>query len=154
VADAGGVLAGYVSGCADTRRFRRRYALRIVPRLLVMFIRHGHVRRPAAWGWLQAGLRLARRRAALPGDQLRDYPAHAHLNLAAAWRRQGLGTRLLDHLLGALRARGIRGLHVSAASPDGQAFFRRAGFRQLAEYPAPADGGLPPHSVWILGLRL
>ena len=154
LADAAGTLAGYVSGCADTRLFHRRYARGIAQRLLGLFLLHGHWLRPAVSALLLASARAARTWRDVHGVLARDYPAHAHLNLAAAWRRQGIGAQLFDRLLATLRARDIRGLHISAASAGGQAFFARAGFQRLAEYPAPAILGQPPHTVHVMGLKL
>ena len=154
VADAAGTIAGYISGCADTPRFRRLYARRIAPRLLGLFLVRGHWRRPAVWALLLASARAARASRAVHGGLARDYPAHLHLNLAIAWQRRGLGMPLLDRLLAELRARGIRGVHISASSPGGQAFFARAGFQLLAEYPAPEIFNQPPHRAQLMGLKL
>ena len=57
VAEAAGGVVGYISGCADSRRFPCRYARHIAPRLLGLFLLHGHWARPASWRLLRGGAR-------------------------------------------------------------------------------------------------
>jgi len=64
------------------------------------------------------------------------------------WRRQGLGSRLLDSLLEHARARQVREvfLEVRAANVDAQRLYARRGFhtvgRRRAYYEDPPDDGL------------
>jgi ribosomal protein S18 acetylase RimI-like enzyme len=154
VAEVQGAVVGYLCGCADTARYRREYAWRVVPRLAVLFLLRGYWLRPRLWQWLIAGTRAARRWSAAHADIETDYPAHCHLNLAAAFQRQGVGQQLLDHFLTELRRRGVTGLHISASSVGGQAFFARAGFKRLVDYPLPTLPGQPPRGVQIMGFKL
>ena len=154
VAEVRGVVAGYLSGCADTAGYRREYARRIMPRLIAQLLWRGLWLQPRLWRWLVSGARAARQWSAAHAGIEADYPAHCHLNLATAFQRQGLGRLLLDRFLAALRTRGITGLHISAGSAGGQAFFARAGFQRLLAYPLPALPGQPPRQVQIMGFRL
>ncbi|TAN36687.1 MAG: GNAT family N-acetyltransferase [Verrucomicrobia bacterium] len=154
VAEVDGVVAGYLGGCADTARYRRTYAWRIAPWLVLRFLLRGHWLRPQLWPWLLAGVRVARLKSASHARIATDYPAHGHLNLASAFRHQGIGWLLLEHFLNELRRRGVRGLHISANSPGGQAFFARAGFKRLLDYPLPPLPGQPPRRVQIMGFRV
>ena len=154
VAEAQGAVAGYLCGCADTAHYRREYARRIMPRLAVLFLLRGYWLRPQLWRWLVAGARAARRWSAAHAGVEADFPAHCHLNLAAAFQRQGLGQQLLERFLAELRRRGVGGLHISAGSAGGQAFFARAGFKRLVDYPLPALPGQPPRGVQIMGFKL
>ena len=154
VAEVEGVVAGYLSGCADTARYRREYAWRIGPRVAGMFLLRGYWLQPRLWRWLLAGVRAARQWSAAHARIEAEYPAHCHLNLAATFQRQGVGQMLLDRFLAELRMRGIPGLHISASSSGGQVFFARAGFKVLTEYPLPPLSGQPPRRVQIMGIRV
>ena len=53
--------------------------------------------------------------------------------IAEPWRRSGVGTRLLELLLDHPAVRGVR--HVRLGTRDAMGFYRRLGFRDLAEAP-------------------
>jgi ribosomal protein S18 acetylase RimI-like enzyme len=154
VAEVGGIVAGYLSGCTDTARYRREFVRRISPRLATRVLLRGYWLRPCLWRWLAAGVRAARQWSAAHTGIETEYPAHCHLNLAVAFQRQGLGRLLLDRFLAELRTRGLEGLHISASAAGGQAFFSRAGFKLLLEYPLPPFPDQPPRCVQIMGIRL
>jgi N-acetylglutamate synthase len=56
-----------------------------------------------------------------------------HLAVHAAWRRHGLGRRLVDECLSGLRAAGIRRAIILVAGDNdcGRSFWRRAGWEEL-----------------------
>ncbi len=74
-----------------------------------------------------------------------EYPAHLHIDLQERARGTGLGRRLLERLLGDLRARGVPGVHLGVDDTNTNAigFYGHLGFRELDAEP----GGL------IMGLR-
>jgi ribosomal protein S18 acetylase RimI-like enzyme len=53
--------------------------------------------------------------------------------IAEPWRRSGVGTMLLELLLDHPAVRGVR--HVRLGTRDAMGFYRRLGFRDLAEAP-------------------
>ncbi|MCU0512458.1 MAG: GNAT family N-acetyltransferase [Anaerolineae bacterium] len=55
--------------------------------------------------------------------------------IAEAWRGQGQGTRLLHHLIGVARARGLTGISTDLLAWQGLPFFRRQGFQPLFTLP-------------------
>jgi len=129
VVDTGERVAGYILGTADTREFVRRYRAEWLPAFAA---RHGvAVERPD--GVLAAGLRPER--MLVPG--LDEYPAHLHIDLLPELQRRGLGRMLIQTLEDALRARGVRGLHLVAdpANTSAIAFYSRLGFVVLPAEP-------------------
>lgn len=62
------------------------------------------------------------------------YPAHLHINLAPAYRGQGLGGRLIDAFALAARDAGAPGMHI-VTSKDARnvRFYRGQGFHVVAE---------------------
>ena len=65
------------------------------------------------------------------------FPAQLHIQLVPRARRQGLGTRLMNQLLQALREAGVAGVHlgVSADNAAAIAFYERLGFSTLESHP-------------------
>ncbi|MFC5832590.1 GNAT family N-acetyltransferase [Nonomuraea insulae] len=73
-------------------------------------------------------------RAAPPAEELYErYPAHLHIDLLPRAQGRGLGRALIGALFGALRARGVPGLHlgVGSGNPGAHAFYLRMGFTEL-----------------------
>lgn len=60
------------------------------------------------------------------------YPAHLHIDILPRGQGAGLGRRLMEALLTALRERGVPGLHlgVGAGNPGAHAFYLRLGFTE------------------------
>ncbi|MEU9202095.1 GNAT family N-acetyltransferase [Streptomyces sp. NPDC048332] len=74
------------------------------------------------------------------------YPAHLHIDLLPEAQGGGSGSRLIHTLLGALRSRGVRGVHlgVGKANAGAVGFYRYLGFEVLVEEP----------SSFVLGMEL
>lgn len=69
-------------------------------------------------------------RGGVPEADLERYPAHLHIDLLPELQGQGWGRRLIDTLAGALRDRGVPGLHLVASIENvgALAFYDRLGF--------------------------
>lgn len=67
------------------------------------------------------------------------HPAHLHIDLLPELQGQGWGRRLIDTVVAALRARGVRGLHLAASADNigAIAFYPRVGFA-----PIPSHDGV------------
>lgn len=112
VAEQNGQVAGYLSGCRNTRRFYRIMAWRIVPGALWRATARGTLWDCAVWRlaywnlgiWIQ-GLFLRR-------IALMSFPAHFHVNLYADFRGQRIGQRLVARFLEELQADRVPGVHA------------------------------------------
>lgn len=128
VAERNGRVVGYIMGCKDTRRYLRLMLLRYGPQLLARVLTRvltGRYRRIATYRTLWWALSRGWREA--PDADLRRFPAHAHLGVAAELQRDGFliylcMVRLGDALIRHFRERGIRGLHGQIAEPYNQDF--------------------------------
>lgn len=131
VAEADGTLAGYLSGCLDTRRYLRVMGMRIVPAALLRAIGRGSFRR--LWALMPPKADFHRARI------LTDYPAHLHINLRADCRGQGGGGQLMQQFLQQAKQAGVVGIHagVSEQNMAARRFFERFGFVPLGCEPRP-----------------
>ncbi|WP_129339894.1 GNAT family N-acetyltransferase [Cellulomonas endophytica] len=76
-----------------------------------------------------------------PRPWLPAHPAHLHVDLLPRLQGAGLGRRLVEHLVAALAARGVPGVHlgVAAANVRARGFYAATGFVPL-EAPGAGDG--------------
>jgi GNAT superfamily N-acetyltransferase len=134
VAEVEGQVVGALLGGVDTGHFERVYQKHIRPRLLRRTLSGAY-----GWpGWLPALLRTewAGRQVQAPRVDRAQYPAHLHIGLLPAWRRQGLGTALVQCYEAYLRQRGIPGYHLFASSfhPLGVAFYFKLGLELIDQF--------------------
>jgi GNAT superfamily N-acetyltransferase len=77
------------------------------------------------------------------------FPAHLHINLAAAFRGRGIGARLIEAFAERARRAGAPGMHVvTGKGMRNVTFYLRCGFVELAA--APWNGG----TILFLGKSL
>lgn len=134
VAEAQGAMVGALLGAVDTERYRQVYKRRIRP-MLIRRCLSGAYGFP---GWLIPIIRteLACRNLVTPEVDLHQYPAHLHIGVLPDWRRQGIGTSLMEGFAETLRQRNISGYHLYASSfhPLGVAFYRKIGLEDLGQF--------------------
>lgn len=72
------------------------------------------------------------------------YPAHMHIDLLPAYQRQGWGGKLLNTLFEHLRAKGIKGVMLTAGTSNINAgnFYKKYGFEQLEIYETDVAFGM------------
>ncbi|MEU1471558.1 GNAT family N-acetyltransferase [Streptomyces sp. NPDC005761] len=142
LARPGRPASGYVLGVADTASFEQTLEREWWPAL-----RARHSGKPVREGSADAFARKwIDRPPTAPAEVAAAYPAHLHIDLLPEAQGGGHGSRLIHTLLGALRTRGVRGVHlgVGKANAGAVGFYRHLGFEQLVEEP----------SAFILGLSL
>ena len=134
VAEVEGQVVGALLGAVNTARFELYYHRYVRP-----LLRKRTLSGTYGWpGWLPAVLRTAwaEREVKAPSIDRQQYPAHLHIGLLPAWRRQGLGTDLMAHYAAYLRQRGVPGYHLYASSfhPLGVAFYDKLGLDLLGQF--------------------
>lgn len=128
-------LVGYLTGCPDSIQFgRARWLQFTLPTLWKIakgeYRSNGDTRR-----FLRRSLFLDRGpEESFPQKKsiLRDYPAHLHVNVDAAERSSGLGSRLLDRYCEDLQKKGVAGVHLFCGEMPLR-FYSKNGFTELAK---------------------
>jgi ribosomal protein S18 acetylase RimI-like enzyme len=146
VADRDGQAIGYVLGAADSTAFFRFFREQWLPTVADRF--------PPVEGrpsGRDEELRHLLHHAELmlvPAFAER-HPAHLHIDLLPEGQGQGLGRKLMESYLDALRKRGVPGVHLgmSPENTRARAFYDRLGFTELR---APGNAGGVVH----LGMSL
>ncbi len=134
VAEIQGQVVGVLCGAIDTNRFERVYNQRVRPYMWLRGFTGAY-----GWpGWLPAVIRTewAERDVIAPRvDRLR-YPAHLHIGILPEWRRQGIGTSLMNRFADYLQSRAVPGYHLYASSYHwmGVAFYRKLGLELLGQF--------------------
>ncbi|MGW0434125.1 GNAT family N-acetyltransferase [Micromonospora sp. NPDC003197] len=143
VLDDAGQAVGYVLGTADTANFVQRFRTEWLPRVADRY--PAPPGEPGTSDEIMAYLLHTPERMILP--DLKDYPAHLHIDLLPAYQRAGHGRKLIDTFTAALRRAGVPGLHLGmvTANESAHAFYRRLGFHTIDV----AD----PGPLTYLGLR-
>jgi GNAT superfamily N-acetyltransferase len=156
VAQLRGEIVGALLGAVDARCAEMAYERQVRPALVWRCLtgRYG-------WpGWLGAEIRTewAARGMQVPKPDCCQYPAHLHIGVHPHWRRQGIGTGLMDRFEQYLLSREIPGYHLYASSfhPQGVAFYRKRGLTELSAFQWRFHDGTRLRAVTeiIFGKRL
>lgn len=134
-----GRVVGYVVATPDTRSFEDWFRDEWWPPFTERWPRPDEERTRQDANLLYA---YGRHGGAEPyGD---TYPAHLHIDLLPEAQGQGWGRRLLETLTGALRERGVTGLHLGTDvnNVGAMAFYERLGFTPLASHPGVQAFGI------------
>ena len=137
-----GEVGGYIVGVADTREFVEWYSREWLPGFAQKYV---HIQPHTTKPEMITHLGFWPERMLI--DEVDEYPAHLHIDLLPRLQGKGYGRQLIETLSDALRARGVRGLHLSmdAANTNARAFYDRIGFTELPSSTADAP---------LLGIRL
>ena len=154
VAECDGVVAGYLTGCLDTRRCNRVMRRSVGPKAVAGAIRRGALWRAETWRLAAAFVGTALF-GGMPKVDLDEYPAHFHINLRQGFRGQGLGRQLIEQFRRQAQEQGIRGIHLVAWGDNecGRRFFETMGFRLLRQQPLvlPEGWGFQKTSTVVYG---
>ena len=122
-------VVGYVLGALDSRTFEADLERTWWPPLR----RRYPPTTPVASPLERAALALLRRPPRAGDGVVADFPSHLHIDLLPEGQGRGLGRRLMEHLLDALRVDSSPGVHlgVDARNVRAVGFYRALGFTEL-----------------------
>ena len=157
VASSGSSVVGFLLGSIDTKKQRRGMLLHILPssfwNILNGKYRIGSKSLRYTSKWIATILQREN-----TNPDLSVYPAHLHVNVAAAWRGRGLGRNLIEVYLSQLRNSGVRGVHLNTTDRNtvACALYERMGFQLLDSSPTQlwADYIDEPVQKRCYGLKL
>ena len=131
IAEVNTETAGYLLGAKDTARLARVAFCKIALPLLVKIVFRAALFNRKNLTFLCRML-LSCLRGELKTPELHElYPATLHINLAARFRSQGLGSDLIESYLAYLRQEQVAGVYLATISTQAAAFFERCGFSLL-----------------------
>jgi len=137
VAECEGRLVGYINGCMDNRRYGLVMFWLLVPALLIKGLKRGIFFRPEIHQMVRGALKNWRRIFSWRKKSFHSHQGHLHIGIAADFRKQQVGRKLLDTL--AAHAAGCGITELAASVHDGNKaagiFFEARGFVVRERYP-------------------
>jgi GNAT superfamily N-acetyltransferase len=126
-------ICGYAFGAFDSRTFYARYESEWRPSLCARFPEPAGD--PAGWTRLEQVYHAYHHPDYFCPEPYDRFPSHLHIDLLPRAQGRGNGRRMLEQIMDTLRARGSPGAHLGASALNSRAigFYRRLGFRELAE---------------------
>ncbi len=141
VAEDGEGVAGYIVGALDTPAFEHRLEAEWWPTLRPLYA-DPLPKPPEAWSADELRAWTIHHPRRTPAKLTEPYPSHLHINLLPRLQGQGMGAKLIDRWLDAMREAGSRGAHlgVGPANERARRFYRAYGFEELPrQKPKPHD---------------
>src|SRR3989338_7986716 len=89
VAEYENSIVGYLTGCKDTRRFKRIFYWRILPRAALISFSRGTLFRKKTLKLIRSLLRSYWRGELRRPDYYQEFPAHLHINVQDSYRQLG-----------------------------------------------------------------
>jgi ribosomal protein S18 acetylase RimI-like enzyme len=131
--------AGYVLGALHTGSFNQRLKSEWLPRLQKVHADPGDD--SAQWRGSDWVRRVVHHPFLDVPHVLEPYPSHAHIDLLAEARGQGIGRHLMQTLMEELARLGSRGVHLQVHPKNlaAQAFYSNLGFVPLSSPDLPDD---------------
>lgn len=128
-------VGGYILGAFDTHAFEKRLETEWWPDLRQRYAppAAAPTTRDERMAWLMHNPSRTPRRITEP------YPSHLHIDLLPRFQGGGWGKRMIDTWLGAMKARGSRGVHLGVGFTNERAvrFYRTYGFVVAEKLDAP-----------------
>ncbi len=121
---------GYILGTSDTARFSEWAEERWFP-----LLRQRYVTLPENFTDRDRHIAELIRRGYPVKEALKDYPAHLHIDILPEGQGGGMGRRLMETFIRALKENGVPALHleVGKANPRAIDFYRHLGFHTIVE---------------------
>ena len=158
VAESQGAVIGYLTGCLDSRRYRRIMGWRVVPQVGMKAIAHGVLGSRQTVRLLQAAITTWRAGGFRRQVPLKRYPAHFHINIRESFRGRAVGPQLLARFIEHVQSAGLGGLHAAVREDNRLAcrFFERMGFTVLSRHAVtmPDGAGFSSHVTLMYGRQV
>lgn len=124
-------IIGYVVGSQDVRRMHRIIKYKIVPHLAYKILLSGHLLSRNNLVLVKHILNSYVKGEFTTPDFSQEYPATLHINIATEYRKQHIGSTMVEYFLDFLRKKGVRGIHFGVLSEEAKKFFLKLNFNLL-----------------------
>ncbi|HER24990.1 MAG TPA: GNAT family N-acetyltransferase [Candidatus Atribacteria bacterium] len=124
-------VIGYIIGAQDIRKMRRLMKHKIVPGLICKALGRRQLLRRNSLILLKNIISSYLKGEFISPDFSQEYPATLHINIRAEYRRQNIGSLLIDHFLDFLQKENVRGVHFGVVSESAKDFFIKLNFNIL-----------------------
>ena len=149
-------VIGYILGAQDIRKMRKLMKYKIVPRLIYKALYHRQLLRRNNLILIKNIISSYLKGEFISPDYSKEYPATLHINITDEYRRQNLGSLLVDYFLDFLKRKNIRGIHFGVMSESAKKFFLKLNFNLLFtrefSFPRYLLGRNIPH--YIMGKQI
>jgi ribosomal protein S18 acetylase RimI-like enzyme len=127
-------VVGYLTGCINTMKQRRRWLKYVLPSVLLNLMRGRYTIGKKTWRYVYAMMGSALRRE-YPAVDHHEFPAHLHINIEASARGKGLGRRLLKVYLVQLNQLDVPGVFLETTNINEAAcrLYEGSGFEILVQ---------------------
>jgi ribosomal protein S18 acetylase RimI-like enzyme len=131
VATQGNQVVGYIIGTINVKNAKKTFKLKILPILIYKFFLKGLFFKKISRTFLfNLSFSLLKGEFFIP-DFTKQYPATLHINIDKNYRRDKLGSKLIETYLNYLKEKNIRGVYLSTLSEAATQFFIKMGFKPL-----------------------
>lgn len=158
VAEHGGRIVGYLTGCLDTNKYNRIIRKKILPKVILQAVQRGMFFYKDTWRLVIAALRTLTIGGFLRNIPINEYPAHLHINILQEFRGQRIGEQLMNKFFEQATQAGLSGIHLSTLADNvtGRKFFEKMGFTLISQHPAimPNDKPFKKNYTVIYGKKL
>jgi len=130
-------LAGYINGCMDNRRYGLVMFWLLMPAMLIKAFKRGLFFKPEIHQLLRGSLKNWRRIFVWRKSSFHSHQGHLHIGIAADFRGQQVGRKLINALVEHALVQGITELAASVhdANKEAADFFEKQGFVVRERYP-------------------
>ncbi|AEE97985.1 GNAT family N-acetyltransferase [Mahella australiensis] len=147
-----GRIAGYIMGCANTRRYHLIMNTIGIPLSVTSFFSSGTIFQPACMAYLARLVISALLREAYPSVPLDRYPAHLHINVLEEYRSSGIGSRMMSRYIDYLHERRVLGVHLHTSSWNEAAIglYKKFGFNEIGKKESHLYDYITPRPFYLI----
>ena len=128
VAVDNGDVVGYLIGSKNTAMMKKAINSEIVPALTAKIFRRKTLFSKTNIRFLLYCLLSLVKGEFFMKNFSKEYPATLHININKAYRKQGIGRKLIETYLSFLQECGVKGVYLSTISENARTFFLKLGF--------------------------
>lgn len=131
VASSGQDVAGYVIGSKSIKAMRKIIMRKVYTRIFLKAVGRRVFLRKYSWRLMIHIAKSCLKGEFRSPDFSEKYPSTLHINIDSKYRGMNVGTKMIDHYLGYLKANEIGGVQVSTMTEGAKDFFVKMGFIEL-----------------------